>query len=622
MKSAKKWERSLSLRITFLLVIATLLLIGQSLYNLSSIQDVDESIEVVNKAAFNLDNLSRKIKTPIADVRILSMEMVSAPNRKSVNEIKERYDLLVNELDQKLIKWKAIVESASAEETELRDAYLNILNSWATYKEAVSRTFYYINTGVRIAAFISVTGQEKENYAQLQKALDIFGQMLLQRSRDVFVEADEQSNFAFYSLIITSVIQVLILTVTLFFVFRMFKNYMRASQAYEKKIEAKEAQLSAALTGMSDGLYTVDKDLHFTLFNDRFTSMTGIDKSNFELGKPLEETLMVAANIGSLGEGEIQDLVETRIQRIKENGFKEWESTTHQGRVLSSRKNDMPDGGAIIVVSDVTERRNAETKLKEAFLNISNSILYASKIQQSILPNREFLIEAFEDHFIFWEPRDVVGGDVYWFYEWGDGVLMSLGDCTGHGVPGAFMTLISTGALERAISEVEIGDISSLIGKMNQLLQQSLGQDNGEGLADDGLELGVCYIEPKKNKLSFVGAKFDLLIVENGEVKTIKGGRRGLGYREIPADYVYENIEISASPTAQYYLTTDGALDQKSSKTKRRLGKKGFQELLLKVHALPMKDQVKEIQEALMEHQGDALRRDDVAIIGFKIGRA
>lgn len=386
------------------------------------------------------------------------------------------------------------------------------------------------------------------------------------------------------------------------------------------ELAEKDAQLRVALSSMSDGIYTLNADMEYTMFNQRYIELTGMSGDLFSYGEPIEKTLKMAAEAGFFGPGDPVGNVEKRMKLIRSTEYGELESSTPDGRILLARKSALKDGGAIVVVTDVTESKKAEKELNHAFDTISSSIKYASKIQQSILPHSDLLIEAFDDHFVYWEPRDVVGGDVYWFYRWGKGVLMALGDCTGHGVPGAFMTLISTGALERAMGDVETGDLGALIKRMNELLRRSLGQDTGNGSADDGLELGACYIEAEKNKLSFVGAKFDLLVVENGQVDKIQGGRRGLGYREISDDYVYEVDVLTPTPTMKFYMASDGYVDQISSQTKRRLGKKRLNELLLSVHELPMKNQAEALHDALVTHQDSAPRLDDIAVVGFKVG--
>jgi PAS domain S-box-containing protein len=162
-------------------------------------------------------------------------------------------------------------------------------------------------------------------------------------------------------------------------------------------------------------------------------------------------------------------------------------------------------------VRDITERKLAEQKLAETFDIISSSINYASKIQRSVLPPEESFSSDLKDHFVIWEPRDVVGGDIYWSRMWGDGILIILGDCTGHGVPGAFMTLIATGALDKALTEVPDGNVADLMQRIHQIVQITVGQHGEIGESDDGLELGICYLDSSMNALTFVGSAGDAL---------------------------------------------------------------------------------------------------------------
>jgi serine phosphatase RsbU (regulator of sigma subunit)/ligand-binding sensor protein len=267
--------------------------------------------------------------------------------------------------------------------------------------------------------------------------------------------------------------------------------------------------------------------------------------------------------------------------------------------------------------TEIEERQKTEARLSDAFQVISSSIQYASRIQRAVLPDPSFLSSIVNDHFVLWEPRDVVGGDFYWTGKWGSGYLILLGDCTGHGVPGAFMTLISIGALDRALSEAKLGDVQALVQRMHQLLRQSLSQDSSNTNTNDGLELGVCYLEPLERRLTYIGARFDLFVICEGEVSQINSSKKGIGYPEVPEDQVFEATVIDTKLGAKFYMTTDGAVDQINSADGRRFGKARFKNLLLSHHEMPMADQGQAILKAVLEYQGDAPRLDDIAVIGF-----
>lgn len=270
---------------------------------------------------------------------------------------------------------------------------------------------------------------------------------------------------------------------------------------------------------------------------------------------------------------------------------------------------------------DITERKEAEERLADAFDVISSSINYASRIQRAILPTDEMFSSAFSDNFVIWEPRDVVGGDVYWLNSWGDGDLVILGDCTGHGVPGAFMTLIATSALNAAKKVVPAGDVSELISQMHQGIQTMLGQDGSQGNSDDGLDLGACYINPDRTQLSYSGARFSLFIAEAEEVQQIKGGKVGIGYRGISKTEFFPTELIKLRAGVNYYMTSDGLLDQIGGNTRRHrgFGKRRFIELVRTIQDRPFDEQRTQILETLRNYQGNEPRRDDVAVLGFKI---
>lgn len=274
---------------------------------------------------------------------------------------------------------------------------------------------------------------------------------------------------------------------------------------------------------------------------------------------------------------------------------------------------------------EIRERKKAQheltiahDKLGEAMANIEGSINYASRIQRSVLPDTPMIESAFAEHFVLWEPRDVVGGDMYWCDIWGDGMLFILGDCTGHGVPGAFVTLISTGVLERTKADVPAGDVAGLLKRMHQLIQITLGQQADRGESDDGLDLGACWIDSDKKRMTYAGARFDLFIVENGSVSEIKGTKKGIGYRRTSHDQEYAEHTVSLDHGRRFYLTSDGMLDQVGGLKGRMFGKKRFRDLLLSLQDLPMRDQKTRIWKALIDYQGNESRRDDVSIAGFR----
>jgi CheY-like chemotaxis protein len=258
-------------------------------------------------------------------------------------------------------------------------------------------------------------------------------------------------------------------------------------------------------------------------------------------------------------------------------------------------------------------------QLTDALEKVTHSINYASRIQRSTLPDLANIEPVMKDFFALWEPRDTVGGDIYWCGKWGDGLLVILADCTGHGVPGAFLTLLANGALDAAKNVVEAGNLEALVSNFHQILQETLGQHQDDGESNDGLDMGACYIPDILKTVIFVGAMFDLIVINDGEIDVIRGTKQGLSYRGIPKDQHYAANKIKLKGSPNFYMTSDGIIDQIGGERRRSYGKKRFRENLLKIQNLPMPEQKERIKDALVSYQGDEIRRDDISVIGFQV---
>lgn len=259
---------------------------------------------------------------------------------------------------------------------------------------------------------------------------------------------------------------------------------------------------------------------------------------------------------------------------------------------------------------------------------VMESIDYGSVIQKSLSrASRESMRRTLNDHFLIWEPRDVVSGDFYYFHEYEDGFLVILFDCTGHGVPGAFMTLIMSAFLQSALNEGGYRDPGALIAAVNRHVKQAMGQidhshgDDAEPVSDDGMDAGFCWVDTKQRKLTYAGAHLPLFIRRPGVIETqvVDGDRAGVGYATTAMGQEWQNHEFDLPEGSCIYFFTDGFTDQLGGHKGIAFGKRRIRELLLKHADKPMPEQRNELISAFTTYQGSHPRKDDVAAIGFRI---
>lgn len=267
------------------------------------------------------------------------------------------------------------------------------------------------------------------------------------------------------------------------------------------------------------------------------------------------------------------------------------------------------------VVADIQAARNKQ---------VMHSIEYASVIQQSTLrSSREVLARVCPQADLVWEPRDVVGGDFYQFSADEDGWFAAIADCTGHGVPGAFMTLIASGSLNQAIKEHGARDPATLLSYVNRSIKQLLGQLDGHDEtpgSDDGMDAACFWFRPADGRLVFAGARLSLFLIRPGasSVQIVDGQRKGVGYVSSDYHFAWHNIDFNLPPGTLVFVTTDGLIDQVGGSRAIALGKRRICELLMS-HATSSPTEVnRAVLAALTDWQKEHHRRDDLTFFCFR----
>jgi serine phosphatase RsbU (regulator of sigma subunit) len=265
---------------------------------------------------------------------------------------------------------------------------------------------------------------------------------------------------------------------------------------------------------------------------------------------------------------------------------------------------------------------NAVAKMQsEKNRQIMHSIDYASVIQRSMLrASREALAASLPDAWLAWQPRDVVGGDFYHFTAYADGWFAAIADCTGHGVPGAFMTLIASSVLSQGLQRLGPRDPAALLGEVNTGVKAMLGQqsmtERGDRSAEsnDGLDAAFVWFDSASRRITFAGARVALLTLAEGDddVTTIDGERMGAGYLDTPTGFTWNNREATLAPGALLLLSTDGLTDQIGGPKDIAYGKRRIRAQLLANRNAPCPDLAKALLADYAAWQGEQPRRDDL----------
>ena len=244
---------------------------------------------------------------------------------------------------------------------------------------------------------------------------------------------------------------------------------------------------------------------------------------------------------------------------------------------------------------------------------IMDSITYAKRIQSAILPPMKEFDNHLKDGFVLYKPKDVVAGDFYWLEHVSNKTLFAAADCTGHGVPGAMVSVICNNALNRSIREHGLVEPGEILDKTREIVIEEFEKSDEE--VKDGMDIAICSLEG--NILQYAGAHNPLWIVRNGKLLETKANKQPIGHFDHPEPYTTHNIELE--PGDSIYIFSDGYVDQFGGEKEKKFKAKSFRELLLSIQEKPMEDQKRIIDETFEAWKGDLEQIDDVCIIGVRI---
>ena len=281
------------------------------------------------------------------------------------------------------------------------------------------------------------------------------------------------------------------------------------------------------------------------------------------------------------------------------------------------------------------EINNQKIEIERQNIDIKSSINYAARIQNAMLPGTDFLKKHFTDGFVYFHPREAVSGDFYWFSEVrierpptlfrrkdadvddDSKIILAVIDCTGHGVPGAFMSMLGDALLNQIVNFQKITQPDIILNELNKLVIATLQQDTSQN--NDGMDAAICTIDKVNNIMKFAGAKSPLLYIQNNEVHKVNGDLKAIGgmQKGDQKNFTCHTIDISQSTT--FYIYSDGYQDQFGGNEGRKFMAKRFREMLINNANLPFEEQNNTLLSTFNEWKNSYIQMDDTTVIGVKI---
>lgn len=328
-----------------------------------------------------------------------------------------------------------------------------------------------------------------------------------------------------------------------------------------------------------------------------------------EIGRKIQKTSILktlAESIKTNKEQKINMEVDNRIYGLRFNPMPENEYANIYGEDITE----------LHIAEGIAENRNNE--LEQSNLQITDSITYARRIQEAILPNEDQIRKFFKDSFVMNKPKDIVSGDFFWIREIipNQKYLVALADCTGHGVPGAMMSIVGHGILNELVDSHELTDPASILHGLNREIIRSLKQKR-EGDSSDGMDISIVQIDMKNLEVTYAGA-YQPVYWMNGKLNVFKGDRQPIGGFHHDYDRKFTNHVFQVSKGDSLYLTSDGYKDQFGGPLKKKFKSRQFEEMIEENHKFSMQAQSYLYENKFNDWKGRLEQVDDVSLIGIK----
>ena len=398
---------------------------------------------------------------------------------------------------------------------------------------------------------------------------------------------------------------------------------LNTSDITERKRAEKEQRMRGQMQTLSDNspdiILRVDLNRQFFYANPVIEAFTGIKAEEFHK-KHLNEIGLTK---------EVVTFVDETVEVVKKSKDKVHKEVIFHidEDILTMNVNAIPEFNdeerletVLFILHDITELKKIEQEVKEKNTKITDSINYAFRLQNAILPSQKFIKQYFPDSFMLYLPRDIVSGDFPWFYEKGDDLYIAAIDCTGHGVPGAMLSLVGYFILNQILSKPEVLSPGEILNQLHKGVQTTLRQDKDGASARDGMDVALCKVNLKEMEMEYSGAHRPLYFVRDKELTEYKGTRAAIG--GIPKagkpEPTFENYVININKDDSVFFFSDGLPDQFGGPEGRKYFPKRIRENIIDNIEQPMSKFFNVFKEDYQEWLGDGTPIDDVLLIGIR----
>ncbi|MEK6479925.1 PAS domain S-box protein [Catalinimonas sp. 4WD22] len=387
----------------------------------------------------------------------------------------------------------------------------------------------------------------------------------------------------------------------------------------ERKRAEQEERMRSKMQALSENspdlITRFDQEGTFFYINPTIETYTGKKPDHF-LHKHINDSGLNASVVEQWLDI-LDNVKETQSKVAKEIGFpaEDGEHIMHVNAIPEFDEGDSLES-VLVVSHDITERKLIELEIQNKNKKINDSINYAQRIQGAILPDNRIIRKVFPESFIFYKAKDVVSGDFPWFLQRGEDIFIAAVDCTGHGVPGALISLIGYFLLNDIVRSRKITEPGEILDQLDEGVTQTLRQDSDGSKSKDGMDISLCRIN--KNQVQYAGAHRPLYHMQKGEMNEIKGDKFPIGGGIFKNQTNFTTHTLKMSKGDSIYFCSDGFPDQFGGPDNRKFGPKRTRALIEENHTHPM-DEVHDIfAKTWEEWQGEEKQTDDVLMIGIK----